>query len=149
MKKILNWFKKRTLNKVLMVLFAAEAIILVIFGKWWVAFVPLGFFLSWILIDIKQRAIEAQDNTINLLMRDNKQLKGKLDLENAKLMRVFALYFKYKAIADLCQRKIDLATYIKRRQEADVALEGADIVINVVQHPDFQESDNQTKPQGE
>lgn len=148
MKKILNWFKKRTLNKVLMVLLATEAVTLACFGKWQIAFVPLGFFLSWLVIDIKQRAIDAQDNTINLLMRDNKQLQGKLDLEGATLMYVFALCLKYKAIADLCRHKIDLATYIKNRQEADNALESADIVINIVQRPGFQES-NQTKPQGE
>ena len=142
MKKILNWFKKRTASKILIVLFAALTIGFLIAGQWGPALIEFAFFLSWVALDLKSNAIEVQGNTIKMLMRDNKQLKEKLDLNGATLLRVTAICMKYMAIADLCQHKIDLSTYIKNRQEADEALEGANIVINVVQYTEFQDDKN-------
>lgn len=146
MKKIINWLKKRTASKLLIVLFAACTVGFLVVGKWGPALIEFAFFISWVALDKKSNTIEVQDKTINLLMRDNKQLQGKLDLEGASMMLVFAQYLKYKAIADLCQRKIDLSTYLKNRQDADFAMESAEIVIDIVQRPDFHK---QEKPQGE
>lgn len=71
MKKILNWFKKRTASKLLIVLFAACTIGFLIVGKWGPALIEFAFFLSWIALDLKNNALEVQDNTIRMLVKDS------------------------------------------------------------------------------
>ena len=48
MKKILNWFKKRTASKILIVLFAALTIGFLVAGMWGPALIEFAFFLSWL-----------------------------------------------------------------------------------------------------
>ena len=70
MKKILNWFKKRTASKILIVLFAAITIMFLILGKWGAALIEFAFFLAWVALDIKSNTIEVQGNTIKMLVGD-------------------------------------------------------------------------------
>lgn len=70
MKKILNWFKKRTASKLLIVLFAACTIGFLIVGKWGPALIEFAFFISWVALDRKDNALEVQDKTIKMLVGD-------------------------------------------------------------------------------
>lgn len=70
MKKILNWFKKRTASKILIVLFAALTIGFLVAGMWGPALIEFAFFLSWVALDLKSNTIEVQGNTIKMLVGD-------------------------------------------------------------------------------
>ena len=71
MKKIINWFKKRTASKILIVLFAALTIGFLVAGMWGPALIEFAFFLSWVALDLKNNAIDVQDNTIRMLVKDS------------------------------------------------------------------------------
>lgn len=70
MKKILKWFKKRTASKIIIVLFAALTIGFLVAGKLGPALIEFAFFLSWVALDMKNNALEVQDNTIRMLVGD-------------------------------------------------------------------------------
>lgn len=70
MKKILNWFKKRTASKILIVLFAVLALGFLIAGMWGPALIEFAFFLAWVALDLKSSTIEVQGNTIRILVGD-------------------------------------------------------------------------------
>lgn len=72
MKKILNWFKKRTASKILIVMFAVCTIGFLIAGMWGSALIEFAFFLSWLALDLKDNKIEVQGKTIEMLSGDLK-----------------------------------------------------------------------------
>ena len=72
MKKIFNWFKRRTAIKLVIVQSAGFVIGFLAAGKFGAALIEFALFLSWILIDrgddiieTKNKTIEAQDKTID------------------------------------------------------------------------------------
>jgi hypothetical protein len=70
MKKVINWFKKRTVNKIIIVMFAVCTICLLIVGEWWNALIEFAFFVAWVVIDLNDNTIEVQGNTIKMLVGD-------------------------------------------------------------------------------
>lgn len=99
MKKVINWFKKRTASRLFIVLFAACTIGFLIVGKWEAALIEFAFFVAWVAIEVKDNTIEVQDKSIRMLLDDldneRKQnienwiyirfLKQKYSLEKTKL----------------------------------------------------------------
>lgn len=71
MKKILNWFKKRTASKILIVLFAVFTLGFLIAGMWGPALIEFAFFIAWVALDLNNNTIEVQDNTIRMLVKDS------------------------------------------------------------------------------
>lgn len=120
MKKIINWFKKRTMSKLLIVLFAVCTIGFLAVGRWWPALIEFAFLLSWVAMDLKDGRIESlkkaclcQDNTIDLLIKDNE--------DEHRRSEMFVLYLSYwkdmYGLADTkaryCQYKINSTEFRK------------------------------------
>ena len=92
MKKIINWFKKRTTNRLFIVLAAVCTIGFLIIGEFGAALIEFALFTSWIVIDreyniieMKDKIIEAQDKIIERKKKDIRTLVGNLADERKNL----------------------------------------------------------------
>ena len=80
MKKILKWFKKRPINKMVIIVSIVTAIVQFIAGNVPLAASYLLIWLAWVVIDSNDGTIEVQRRTIRILIGDNEDLKGLLDI---------------------------------------------------------------------
>ena len=112
MKKIINWFKKRTTNRLLIVLAAVCTIGFLVIGEFGAALLELGLFVSWIAIDrgdniieVQNKTIEAQDKIIEKKKKDMRTLVGNLANERKNLAeereknrnaRIYARFWRRK-----------------------------------------------------
>lgn len=128
MKKILNWFKKRTVNKILIAVFSSETIWMLSIGQFDVAIITLGFLLSWFIIDAKESTIECQDRTIHQLFGDIEYLKDvarqdvckdivynkNIQIKHAEKVYWFNKYLLEFTKVQFCKRMMSCSEYIKR-----------------------------------
>ena len=70
MKKIINWFKKRTAIKLVLMQSAGFAIGFLAAGKFGAALFEFALFISWVVIDMEYKIIEEKDKTMQMLVDD-------------------------------------------------------------------------------
>ena len=70
MKKVINWFNKRTAIKLVIVQCAAFTIGFLVVRKFGAALIEFALFVSWLVIDWEYNTIEAQDKTIKMVVDD-------------------------------------------------------------------------------
>lgn len=135
MKKIFNWFKKRTTNRLLIVLTAVCTIGFLIIGEFGPALLEFGLFVSWIAIDrvdniieVQSKTIEAQDKIIEKKKKDIRTLVGNLaderknlaeEREKSRNARIYGRFWirKYlyeKAKVDFINGKISASLFGKK-----------------------------------
>lgn len=121
MKKVINWFKKRTVIKLLIVQCAACTIGFLIVGKFGAALFEFALFLSWILIDLGNNTIETKDEAIRMLAGDLADERKKLagERENTRNAFVYAnfcmlKYLREKAKVDFINGKISASEFGKK-----------------------------------
>ena len=83
MKKILKWFKKRPINKMVIIVSIVAAIVQFVVGNVHLAVSHLLIGLAWVAIDSNDGTIEVQWRTIGILIGVNEDLKGLLDKKTA------------------------------------------------------------------
>lgn len=113
MKRIICWFRKRTVNKLLIVLFAVCTIVSLIVGKLWVALIEFTFFTMWIGIDMYEAVIDAKEDTVSLLYG-----ALKCNLEKSSINLRYGILWKHKyflanAKVDFINGKIDAKEFGK------------------------------------
>lgn len=125
MKKILKWFKKRTFNKMTVVVSVVAAIVLLIAGNVPLAASHLLIALSWVVIESKEGAIEVQWRTIRILIGDNENLKGLLDIKTATSEYWFFKFCQERTKVDFCKRKVSCSKFIEKLGEFEIMVQRA------------------------
>lgn len=123
MKKVLNWFKKRAVNKGVIFVSVAAAITQLCVGNYFLAVTHFLVALSWGVVEMKDSAIEAQFNTIRLLMRDNEDLKRLMDVKNAVEEYWFFKFYLENTKVNFCKRKISCSEFIQKLQYFESMIE--------------------------
>lgn len=125
MKKILKWFKKRPINKIVIIVSIATAIVQFIAGNVPLAVSHLLIGLAWIVIDSNDDTIEVQWRTIRILIGDNEDLKGLLDIKTATSEYWFFRFCLERTKVDFCKRKISCSKFIEKLGEFEAMVERA------------------------
>lgn len=125
MKKILKWFKKRPINKMVIIVSIVTAIVQFIAGNVPLAVSHLLIGLAWIVIDSNDGTIEVQWRTIRILIGDNEDLKGLLDIKTATSEYWFFKFCLERTKVDFCKRKISCSKFIEKLGEFEAMVERA------------------------
>lgn len=125
MKKILKWFKKRPINKMVIIVSIVTAIVQFIAGNVSLAVSHLLIGLAWIVIDSNDGTIEVQWRTIRILIGDNEDLKGLLDIKTATSEYWFFKFCLERTKVDFCKRKISCSKFIEKLGEFEAMVERA------------------------
>lgn len=125
MKKILKWFKKRPINKMVIIVSIVTAIVQFIAGNVPLAVSNLLIGLAWIVIDSNDGTIEVQWRTIRILIGDNEDLKVLLDIKAATSEYWFFKFCLERNKVDFCKRKISCSKFIEKLGEFEAMVERA------------------------
>lgn len=125
MRKIFNWFKKRPINKGVIIVSIVAAIARFFAGNVSLAASHLLIALSWVVVESKEGAIETQWKTIRILIGDNADLKGMLAVKQAVHDYLFFKFCLERTKVDFCKRKISCSKFIEKLQEFELMVDRA------------------------
>ena len=125
MKKILKWFKKRPINKMVIIVSIVAAIVQFIVGNAPLAASHLLIGLAWVVIDSNDGTIEVQWRAIRILIGDNEDLKGLVDIKTATSDYWFFKFWLERTKVDFCKRKISCSKFIEKLGEFEAMVERA------------------------
>lgn len=125
MKNILNWFKKRPINKGVIIVSIVAAVVKLLVGNVPLAASHLLIALSWVVIESKEGAIEVQWRIIKLLIGDNEDLKRLLAVKQAVHDYWFFKFCLERTKVDFCKRKISCSKFIEKLQEFELMVDKA------------------------
>lgn len=125
MKKILKWFKKRPINKMVIIVSIVTAIVQFVVGNVPLAVSHLLIGLALVVIDSNDGTIEVQWRTIRILIGDNEDLKGLLDIKTATSEYWFFKFCLERTKMDFCKRKISCSKFIEKLGEFEAMVERA------------------------
>ena len=125
MKKILKWFKKRPINKMVIIVSIVTSIVNFIVGNVPLAVSHLIIWLALVVIDSNYGTIEVQWRNIGILIGVNEELKGLLDKKTATSEYWFFKFCLERTKVDFCKRKISCSKFIEKLGEFEAMVERA------------------------
>lgn len=147
MKKIITWFKTRTINKIAIIATFVACGANLYCGCYWMATLWLLLAISWIIIDGYQRKLkvvcefcEKNDKDIAVYIRS-------INLERAKVFYYLCLYNREKLIADYCKKDWlhkDSRKFINDLESRERCVEAAsEMLQDLLKEYDNDNSDNE------